>query len=252
MTLEVKDAEAVGGWRDATSDDLVSGTITNPQDSKATWDDLKLGTYRVTEATADGWYSPTVTSAEFIIAKATDSKDFTFTDTPFGKITADKINGATDTRMDGWSMTLEVKDAEAVGGWRDATSDDLVSGTITNPQDSKATWDNLKLGTYRVTEATADGWYSPTVTSAEFIIAKATDSKDFTFTNTPFGKITADKINGATDTRMDGWSMTLESRTPRRWAAGVTPPVTTWSAAPSPTPRTARRPRTTSSSAPTA
>ena len=87
--------------------------------------------------------------------------------------------------MTGWQMTLPYQKTN--GNWADATDANLVTGTITNPQGSKATWDNLKLGTYKVVEETKAGWYSPVVTSDPYTITGPTVSHNFTFTNTPFG-----------------------------------------------------------------
>ena len=50
-------------------------------------------------------------------------------------------------------------------------------------------------------EETKAGYFSPVVTSDPFEITGATVSHDFSFTNTPFGSIKAEKINGFTSRR---------------------------------------------------
>ena len=96
-----------------------------------------------------------MTSDPYKITGPTVSHNFTFTNTPFGTIKAEKINGATGQPMTGWQMTLQYQKTN--GNWADATDANLVTGTITNPQGCKATWDNLKLGTYKVVEETKAG-----------------------------------------------------------------------------------------------
>ena len=223
MTLRVKDT---GVWRDATSADLISGTITNPKltdvNGLVSWENLRYGTYRVIEATRTGWDSPDTISDEFVIDTPNESNTlvgFTFTNTPFGSLQAKKVDNAGNV-VSGWSMTLRVKDT---GVWRDATSADLISGTITNPKltdvNGLVSWENLRYGTYRVIEATRTGWDSPDTISDEFVIDTPNESNTlvgFTFTNTPFGSLQAKKVDNAGNV-VSGWSMTLRVKDTGVW-----------------------------------
>ena len=168
------------------------------------------------EETKDGWYSPVVTSGTYTInaATASISHTFTFTNTPFGDISAKKKNGFDDSTMSGWDMTLQDQDP-VTKDWANV-SEDVEGAALAATKDSTATWNKLPFGTYRVVEETKDGWYSPVVTSGTYTInaATASISQTFTFTNTPFGAISAEKMNGFDDSTMSGWDMTLQDQDP--------------------------------------
>ena len=96
-----------------------------------------------------------MTSDPYKIAGPTVSHNFTFTNTPFGKIKAEKINGATGQPMTGWQMTLQYQKTN--GNWADATDANLVTGTITNPRAARRRGTTSSFGTYKVVEETKAG-----------------------------------------------------------------------------------------------
>ena len=186
------------------------------------------------EETKAGYFSPVVTSDPFEITGPTVSHNFSFTNTPFGKIEAYKYldndgsltTGNDQTPVTGWSMTLQYQKAN--GDWADATDANLVTGTITNPKLTNAgglglvTWDNLKLGTYRVVEADGDTnvWYHLTSTTSDPIaITAAGGHGSATFVNSKYVSLKVfkwfdadkNKVQGtaALEPPLGGWEFTI-------------------------------------------
>ena len=158
-------------------------------DGYASWTDLPIGTYRVTETVPPGWLA-TLPAAVDVTVIFNTTVDVTFGNRRVGNL-----------------RVLKYEDANG-NGQRDAGEGPVAGVTVTirhpgGTEESKltgadgyASWTDLPIGTYRVTETVPPGWLA-TLPAAVDVTVNFNTTVDVTFGNRRVGNLRVLKYEDA-------------------------------------------------------
>ena len=209
-SLEIKKVDDLGAviknikFKLTGPDSYNSGWIKTDSNGEILWEELKPGTYTLDEKVKSAYYLKTADPITVVIAQG-EEKDMTsepIVNWRHGKLTIYKVDSF-DNRMPNVSFTLT--------GPNNYNKTKSTANKPTNAnKHGKVFWNDLKPGTYTLTETVPDGYYTETANPIQISFTQGQKVVQ-TITNYEYGslKVTKYENDGANGTLMDGVVFTL-------------------------------------------